>query len=150
MDYDTPDAPPWLPMGSHGYRVEGDTVIVRTAGNATLESTIIYMDLLKQLIARHGYALTVVDLTHSGLATPEARRYLVQAIREIPSECIEVVAYGTNRLVSTFVQLTTRAVSLLTGRDASVSFVRDEAAALRWRDERRSALQSRLAKDRAT
>lgn len=134
----------WQPLGPHFYRIEDDTLFVRTAGDATLESAILYTDLCRQLIAKNGYVLSVVDLTVSGTAPPEARRYQAHAAKTFPPGCSEIAVYGMNFLARTFVQLTARAAAAVMGRDAAVSFVRDEAAALRWRDERRAVLRARF------
>jgi hypothetical protein len=137
-------------MGAHLYRIEDDTLFVKTQGNATLESTILYTDLCRKLITQHGYVLCVVDLRNSGMAPPEARRYQAQAIREFPAGSYEIATYGMNQLVSTFLQLTMRAASILTGRAESVMVIRDEAAALQWRDKRRIVMQTRHGKNRSS
>jgi hypothetical protein len=148
MSHDPPAATSWNELGPHLYRIEDDTLYVQTHGDATLESTILYNDLCKQLIERNGYVLSIIDLRVAGSAPPEARRYQAQAAKEFPPGCSEIAIYGMNRFVSTFIQLTARAASLLTGREAGIVFLRDEAAALRWRDERRAVLRARCGRSR--
>src|SRR5690349_660839 len=63
MSTESPASNSWHPLGPHLYRIEDDTLFVRTAGDATLESTILYTDLCRQLIAKNGYVLSLVDLT---------------------------------------------------------------------------------------
>ncbi len=55
-------------MGPHLYRIDEDTLFVRMNGDATLESTIPYTDLCRQLVAHNGYVLSAIDLTTSGVA----------------------------------------------------------------------------------
>lgn len=119
-------------------------------GDTTLESTILFTDLCRQLVAQNGYVLSVVDLTLAGSSSPDARRYQAKAAKEFPSGCNEMAIYGMNRFVGAFVQLSVRATSVLTGRDAGVTFVSDEAAALRWRDSRRAVLQARFGRTHDT
>ncbi len=144
MSHRSPTLLPWQPMGPHFYYIDDDTVFVQTRGDATLESTILYTDLCRQLIAHNGYVLSIVDLTISGSAPPEARRYQAKAIKEFPQGSNEIALYGMNRVAGAFVQLTARAVSMLTGREPSLSLVSDAAAALLWRDERRPVLKTRF------
>lgn len=148
MSHDPPAASSWMPLGPHLYRIDGDTIFVRTQGDATLESTRQYIELCKQLVAQNGYVLSVVDMTIAGVAPPEVRRYQAQASREFPPGTSETVIFGISPLPRTFVQLIARAASLLSGRPHGVEFVRDEAAALRWRDRRREVLRSRSARVR--
>lgn len=140
----------WQPLGPHSYRIEDDTIFVRTNGDATLESTVLYTELCKQLVAQNGYVLSVVDMAVSGVAAPEVRRYQAQAARDFPAGSSETAIFGMSPLARTFVQLIARASSLLTGRESGVQFMRDEAAALRWRDERRAVLRSRFGRPRET
>lgn len=135
---------PWLPLGPHFYRIEEDTMFVRTNGSATLDSTIQYTDLCRQLIAKNGYVISIVDMTVSGWAPPEVRRYQAQAAKEFPPGRNEIAIYGMNRIASTLVQLIARAAFVVTGREPSVVFVSDEEAALRWRDERRASIRAQL------
>lgn len=134
----------WHPLGPHFYRIEDDTLFVRTAGDATLESAILYTDLCRLLIAKNGYVLSVIDLTVSGTAPPEARRYQAHAAKTFPPGCSEMAVYGMSFLARTFIQLTARAAAALMSREAAVIFVGDEAAAIRWRDERRAVLRARF------
>lgn len=150
MSHRPPATTSWQPLGPHLYRIEDDTIFVRTNGNATLESTAQYTDLCRQLVAQNGYVLSIVDMAVSGVAPPEVRRYQAQAARDFPPGCNEIAIFGMNGLARTFVQLIARASSLMNGREPGVEFVRDEAAALRWRDERRPVLQSRFGRPRAT
>lgn len=146
MSTDTPPASGtnWQSIGSHRYYVDGDTVYVRFGGDITREYLVVQFELARSLIARCGYMLYVIDASAGGGLPPEVRRLQAEYSLESDNERLAAIIYGASLLVRTLASLSIRAARLISGRQNSIEFVRDEAEALRLHAERRQQLRDRF------
>ncbi len=112
----------------HETRVEGDVVFQRTVGSQNVEDIKHLFALSQAVYERYGYALILLDGSHSGVLTPEARKYQSDFFRKqiLPSH---TALYGSGWLLRTAVTLTMRATELMTGTVVPVTLVADEQAA---------------------
>ncbi len=109
-------------------RVEGDVVIHRSVGSQSVEDIKHLFAIAQSVYERYGYALILLDGSHSGVLTPEARKYQSDFFRKqiLPSH---TALYGSGWLLRTAVTLTMRATELMTGTVVPVTLVADEQAA---------------------
>lgn len=127
------------PIGKHLVRVREDVIWVRSHGGLDLAEMRQLIDLSYTVADKHGYTLFLVDATQGGVTSPEARRY--QAMRvKARNEPSHTAIYGASLLVRSLVSMTGRAIELVSGKTAPVSFHKDEAAASDRLDKERVLL----------
>lgn len=132
------------PLGKdHLVQVREDVIWVRSRGALELAEMRELVELSYRCADTYGYTLFLIDATLGGVPSPEARRYQAMRVKE-RTEPSHAAIYGANVLVRSLVSMTERAIELVTGRLAPVSFHKDEAAARERLDKERITLRAKI------
>ena len=111
-------------------REQGDTLFLSIVGTFGIEHAKEFEQYARRTQARHGYYFMIADITHTGLATPDARRQSMQFSRELPAAGIAV--YGGSVITRTWVMLLNRGINLMIKRPVRMEFTKNEQEALAW------------------
>ena len=115
-------------LGRQQVVVCDDLVWLMSSGGLDLNEAKALIDLIFEVVDRHGYVLVLVDARHASPATPEARRYQAERLKQRISPSHTAI-YGANVVVTTLLNFTYRAIELVTSKVIPHSFHKDEAAA---------------------
>lgn len=129
------------PVSVHEICVEGDLVTLYSCGLTTIEDTKRIFMATTAVYERYGYALLLIDSSGGASATPEARRYQSDRLRQriFPSH---TAIYGFSTLSRAAIILMTRATELLTGTKLPVDMVADEQTARKILNEARERFRA--------
>lgn len=136
------------PLGSHQYRLEGDTLVLRTAGELSLEQAQWLMTTLTKLVDTYGYSLLIGDASGGVSIPPNVRRWLAEWHKDNPSTAGTAIIIGASLMVRTLVTMINHAVRLLGRPTGDLSFVHSEAEARQLLPSRRALWQSRAQNSR--
>jgi hypothetical protein len=136
----------FLSMGSHQYRLEDDTLVLRTGGELSLEQAQWLMTTLTKLVNTYGYSLLIGDASGGVTIPPHVRRWLAEWHKDNPSTAGTAIIIGASLMVRTLVTMINHAVRLLGRPTGDLVFVHDEAEARKLLPSRRALWHSR-AKD---
>lgn len=128
-------------VGRHRLWQEGDVLRVEHRGPMSHTEYDAMLALLQDAVAHRGIRYYLMDLTHAGPPTPEARRRMSQSEERLD---VIIVAFGASWMMRTVTAMVQRARALL-GRRPSVEFQlkATEAEARAWIAEHRKAASSR-------
>lgn len=136
------------PLGSHQYQLHEDTLVIRTAGELTLEQAQWLMATLTKLVNTYGYSLLIGDASAGITIPPNVRRWLADWHKDNPSTAGTAIIIGASLMVRTLVTMINHAVRLLGRAAGDLVFVRDEAEARELLHSRRAFWQSRAQNSR--
>jgi hypothetical protein len=131
------------PLGSHQYRLEDDTLVLRTAGELSLEQAQWLMATLTKLVNTYGYSLLIGDASSGVTIPPNVRRWLAEWHKDNPSTAGTAIIIGASLMVRTLVTMINHAVRLLGRPTGDLVFVQDEAEACKLLPSRRTLWRSR-------
>lgn len=98
-------------------------------------------DMVREIRSEHGRCFLVADVGALTSIDAGARRMMGQWGRLSPDDHASAVAvHGASFSARTLITLTINAVRLMGYREIDLKFMRDEAEALRWIGEQRTAL----------
>jgi hypothetical protein len=130
------------PLGSHQYQLHEDTMVIRTAGELTLEQAQWLMATLTKMVDTYGYSLLIGDASAGITIPPHVRRWLADWHKDNPSTAGTAIIIGASLMVRTLVTMINHAVRLLGRAAGDLVFVRDEAEARELADSRRAFWRS--------
>lgn len=133
----------WQELGPHHYRVDGDILGWRPAGEVLPPHARGVCALFDRIVTRHGFVLWLVDARHSVAVGFESRRVYARWIEQQPRSTLIVAAFGVPPPAQTTAKLIVRGVQLAQGIHIDHGLFADEAAARAFLDERRSSLRAR-------
>ncbi len=120
--------------------VDGDLVLVTPYSAWTYEVTQEYFAVLDVIRARNEHLFLLVDATH-GRHVPEERVRRLVATWSAKNTFSGMAIFGVSPLLQSIALLIFNAANLVRRGSAPITFVKDEAAARHWIDERRAVLQ---------
>lgn len=129
----------WQELGPHHYRIEDDILHWRPDGEVLVRHAQCVCELFDRIVARHGYALWLVDARRSVALGFESRRHYARWIEQQPRSNLVVAAFGVPVPAQTTASLILRGIQLVQGVQVDHRFFADEAAARAYLDERRSS-----------
>lgn len=134
----------WEPSGTHRFAGEGDLLRWELHGPVLVEDVVELWRRNRQIRARYGYVLMLIDGTAAGTLVPEARRQIVDYKRNEPDSQGRVAVYGVGPLSRALVALVSRALLLVVKREVSVHLCASEGEAMAWLEGQRRILQAQL------
>lgn len=111
-------------------REQEDTVFMRVVGPFQVEQAQEVERYARRLQTRYGRYFIISDITHTGLATPDARRQSMELSRVLPAAGIAV--YGGSVITRTWVMLLSRGINLVLKRPVRMEFMKNEQEAIAW------------------
>ena len=118
----------WTALGPHRYRLDGDMLYWRPAGEVLPEHVDAVCALLRQITDQYGYALWLVDALRSIPVGYESRRRYLHWLTQWQGALFMAVFRATVP-ASTAADLTMRAVRMLTSSEIESKTFDTEAAA---------------------
>lgn len=126
-------------IGTHSFDMDGDILCLTIRGEMTPEDARHELALLAKLCDEQGYALVLVDLTHSTGMKPEARRSLAEWNRAPTRQA--TAFYGATLAARATAALLMNAKALVSQHRPSYMFFETEAQARAWLDDERVRLR---------
>lgn len=111
-------------------REQEDTLFTRIVGTFRVEHTHEFEQYARRLRDRYGRYYLIADITHTGLATPEARRHSMEISRSLPMAGIAI--YGGSMITRTWVMLLNRGINLVVKNPVRMEFTKHEQDAIAW------------------
>lgn len=121
-----------------------DILVTRFRGDYSLEIAKELQLKTNLLAKRHGYRLLLLDLTHLGVVTRQARAFLVEDQRQ-ERKPSAVAIIGASFAIRTLATMMIRAVCALTNTPASLEFFATEEEAQKWLSQERNRLRTSIA-----
>jgi hypothetical protein len=122
---------------------EEDLLILRLEGEYTRNVAAYVQTHVVQVSDVYGYRLHLVDVTHAGSISPDARRFLLEQ-RRISKAPSAVAVVGARFAVRTIAHLVMRGMQTLTKTYLGVDFFEDETTARAWIEAQRRRLREEV------
>lgn len=127
-------------IGTHSFDRDGDILCLTIRGEMTPDNARHELALLAKLCDEQGYALVLVDLTHSTAMKPEARRSLAEWNRAPNRQA--TAFFGATLAARATASLLMNAKTLVSQHRPNYMFFETEALARAWLESERVRLRA--------
>jgi len=126
-------------VGRQCWQLEGDVIVSRWVGAATLEELEPFLAFAERCAAQHPQLMLIIDNTRAEPGRPEVRRRLVDWARQ-RLHFAGVAVFGGDLATRAIGMLIINAIGLLSRRKLNIVLLADEDSARAWVDARRREL----------
>lgn len=119
---------PWITLGTHRYRAEGDIVHLAYEGPLSVQQAETMFDFLWDVIAKKGDIGILVDCRGTVFPSPALRRYFVEYFRSRKPVGVSVL-YGASTMIRIATNMVIRMSELISGANIQFAMADDEASA---------------------
>jgi hypothetical protein len=125
-------------LGTHEIRIEGDTIFLIQQGDYSLDDALKTHAEIEGVLNKLGRVFVLVDQSHAGQTSPEARRSITEWNKRHRASGSAV--FGGSRVSRAAATLVITAIRLFKPDTAPTIFTESEAEARAWIAERRQKL----------